>query len=264
MTEMTDDRFIIDNMEWSFSRLNSYHNCGKEWYENYILENEKTNNAFGQFGGYCHTIIEKYLKGELELFDLADYYVEHYAENVTMNFPSNKYVDLGEKAYNQGYEYFESGVDFDLDKYEVLGVEEEIHLTVDKYKIIGFIDALFRNKETGEITILDHKSSSFKFLKNGEVSSTNKEQMDHYIKQEYLYSKAIIEKYGRCDKLAWNFFKTQDWYEIPWIKKDYENTLKWVLDTIHTIEEERNWKPRVDMFYCNNLCSQRYGCEYRP
>ena len=261
---MTDDRFVIDNMEWSFSRLSGYYNCGKEWYENYILENEKTNNAFAQYGGYCHEIIEKYLKGELDLFDLSDYYVQHYAENVTLEFPPNKYVNLGEKAYNAGYEYFESGIDFALDKWEVLGVEKEIHFKVGDYRVQGFIDALFRDKNTGEIMIMDHKSSGFKFLKNGEVSSQNKEQMEHYIQQLYVYSKAVLEEYGRVDYLSWNFFKTQNKYKIAWNKQKYEETLKWVVDTIHLIENETEWLPKVDMFYCNYLCSQRFGCEYRP
>ena len=95
----------IKNMTWSFSRVNGF-SCAYEWYLSYVEGQESLPNAFAQFGTVCHETIEKYLKGELDMFDVSDYYQERYSEVVTCDFPSNKYVDLGEKAFLQGKEYF--------------------------------------------------------------------------------------------------------------------------------------------------------------
>lgn len=262
--EMTPEEIKekIKDMTWSFSRVNGF-SCAYEWYLSYIEEQESLPNAYAQFGTVCHETIEKYLKGELDMFDVSDYYQERYSEVVTCDFPSNKYVDLGEKAFLQGKEYFDN-INFDFDRYEVLAVEKEYNFMVGKYPFHGFIDALYRDRQTGDIIIRDQKTSSFRYLKSGEVS---KSDADHYLafrRQEYLYAIPVIEEYGKVDYLSWNMIRDRREIKIPFDQKEFEETQKWCIDTIKMIENETMWLPDTSSsYYCNVLCNNRDKCIYR-
>lgn len=253
----------IDNMVWSFSRVNSFGSCDYAWYLSYVEEIQGKDNAYAQFGTLCHKGIELFLTGELDIFTAAQWYQDNYSTYVTCDFPPNKTTDLGQKAYEQGLSYF-SNLDFDFDKYEVLGVEKECYFKVGKYNFKGFIDALYRDKKTGEIIIQDQKTSSFKYLKNGDVSKTNREQFDHYIAQEYIYSIPVLEEYGRVDWLTWNMIRDQRTIKIPFDPQKLEETKQWAIDTIQQIENEALWLPdNSKSFYCNVLCNHKDICIYR-
>lgn len=195
------------------------------------------------------------------LFELADYYTEHFSDVVSCKAPKNKYVDIFQSYFNKGLEYF-NNFDLDLDQYEVLGVEKEVRFKLDGYDFIGFIDLLLRDKETGEITILDHKSASIKILKNGNISKSDQQHFREFVRQLMLYSKAVMEEYGRVDYLEWNMFKDMNRIKIPWTPEDYDEATKWAIDTIHDIEKETEWNPSPDQFFCCNLCGLDF-CEYR-
>jgi hypothetical protein len=274
MNEFTEDAFIVGTMRWSFSRLNSFDTCQYEWHRVYIdATTEKDDSAMAQFGSLIHSILEKYAKGELDIFELSQYYEEHFNEVVTYDFPPNKYVDLRQKYYEQGLDYLDN-INLDLDRYNILGVEREVNFDINGYDCIGFIDLLLQDKDTGEIIIEDHKSASIKILKSGAVSKKDREHFESFKKQLYLYAKPIIEEYGHVDKLKWNLFKEQRFIEIPFDQKEYEASIIWAADTINRIENETEWGINKELikareenkyppFYCMNLCSIRYHCPYK-
>ena len=252
-------------MTWSFSRLNSFYNCPYEWKLRYIDCNKSENGFFGEYGSLIHKILEKYEKGELSLFELNDYYEEHFSENVPHDAPPNKYVDIKQSYYEKGLDYF-NNIDLDLDKYEVLGVEKEVRFQIAGKDFVGYIDLLLKEKETGKIIILDHKSASIKILKNGKVSKSDQEHVREFIRQLCLYAIPIIQEYGHVDELWWNLFKDKNWLKIPFNKEDYDEAIKWAEDTLILIEKEKDWLPNnSSSYYCNYLCGQRnHACEYKP
>ena len=256
--------FLLDTMTWSFSRLNSFYNCPYEWKLRYIDCNKSENGFFGEYGSLIHKILEKYEKGELSLFELNDYYEEHFSENVPHDAPPNKYVDIKQSYYEKGLDYF-NNIDLDLDKYEVLGVEKEVRFQIAGKDFVGYIDLLLKEKETGKIIILDHKSASIKILKNGKVSKSDQEHVREFIRQLCLYAIPIIEEYGHVDELWWNLFKDKNWLKMPFNKEDYDEAIQWAEDTLKLIETEKEWLPNPDFYYCNYLCGQRnHACEYKP
>lgn len=267
MTEETllyDNKFIIDNMLWSFSRLNSFYNCPHEWYEKYIMCNYGENGFFGEFGGCCHTVLEKYAKGEISIFDISQEYEKQFAETVVHDAPPNKYVDIKQSYYDKGLDYFDN-IDLDLDEFEILGVEKEVRFKIDDKEFIGFIDLLLREKKTGKIIILDHKSASIKILKNGKVSKTDQQHVREFIRQLCLYAIPTIEEYGKVDELWWNLFKDRKWLKLPWTQEDHDEAIQWAKDTITLIENEKDYPCKQDYYYCWNLCSQRNNaCPYKP
>lgn len=251
-------------MTWSFSRLNSFYNCPYEWKLRYIDCNKSENGFFGEYGSLIHKILEKYEKGELSLFELNDYYEEHFSENVPHDAPPNKYVDIKQSYYEKGLDYF-NNIDLDLDKYEVLGVEKEVRFQIAGKDFVGYIDLLLKEKETGKIIILDHKSASIKILKNGKVSKSDQEHVREFIRQLCLYAIPVIEEYGHVDELWWNLFKDKNWLKMPFNKEDYNEAIQWAEDTLTLIENEKDWLPNnSSSYYCNYLCGQRNNaCEYK-
>lgn len=260
-----DTKFILSTMEWSFSRLKAYNQCPYLFRLKYIDCNEGEENFFAQYGSFVHKILEKYAKGELTLFDLCEYYEKHYCENVVCPAPPNRFVDLGQSYYDKGLDYLEN-IDLDLENYEILGVEKEVKFKIGKYKMVGFIDLLLKDKKTGDITVLDHKSRSMKINKNGEVSKSNQEEFKLFKYQLYLYSIAIEKEYGVKPKfLKWNLFKNKEYLTVNFDDKEYEDAKQWVLDTIHDIENDTKWLPNPSDYYCRNLCDMRNcACEYKP
>lgn len=258
------NRFIIDGMLWSFSRLNSFYNCPHEWYEKYIMCQYGENGFFGEFGNCCHKVLEKYAKGEITIFEISQEYEKQFSETVVHDAPPNKYVDIKQSYFDKGMDYFDN-IDLDFDKYEILGVEKEIRFKIGDKDFIGYIDLLLREKETGKIIILDHKSASIKFLKNGNVSKTDQPHVKEFIRQLCLYAIPTIEEYGKVDELWWNLFKERIWLKIPWTEEAQEEAVKWAKDTIALIENEKDYPCRQDYYYCWNLCSQRNNaCPYKP
>lgn len=270
MSEYNEDAFIIGTMTYSFSRLNSFYICPHEWRRVYIDCDDKDNSAMAQFGSLMHSILEKYAKGELEVFELSQYYMEHFDNAITYDFPPNKYVDLRQKYYDAGLDYLDN-IDLDLSGYEILGVEKKVEFKIGDYDCIGFIDLLLKDKKTGEIIILDHKSASIGILKSGKVSKKDREHFEQFKKQLYLYAKPIIQEYGHVDQLIWNMFRDQRYIKIPFDQTEYENSIQWAKDTIKLIETETEWglnkefikaqeEDKYPPFYCMQLCSQRFHC----
>ena len=257
--------FILDTMTWSFSRCN--YGCLYEFWLHYIECNIGIDSFFGQFGTYSHSILEMYAKGELSLFELALYYEEHFDEEVWMDAPYTKGGDLKESYFYKGLDFFENLTPF-LDKYEVLGVEKEIHFQIAGHDFVGYIDLLLRNKDTDEIIIWDWKSGSIKLLKSGEVSKSQKEQ-EHFLefkRQLYLYSIPVIEEYGHVDRLHWGLFKDGNNIEIPWDANEYDDARAWAWSQIVHLYNRNEWPPKDGAsdkdYYCANLCGQRENCEY--
>lgn len=252
-------RAKIDKMVWSFSRVNSS-SCMYSWFLSYLEGNEGEENAYAQFGIICHQTIEKFLKGELSIFDAANYFEENYPLIVTKQ---NKHCEIGSTRYQLALEYFQN-INFDFDKYEILGVEKECLFKVGDYNFKGYIDALYRDRETGEIIIRDHKTSRFKYKVSGDISKKDLETFDHYKKQELLYAIPVIEEYGRVDYLTWNMLCDHREIKIPFNKDEFEQAQQWAINSIKTIEQEMLWLPDdSNVFFCNNLCNHRGYCPYK-
>lgn len=260
---MSSYEFILDTMTWSFSRLTSFDQCKYGWKRHYIDCEDGENNFAAENGLAVHQTLEEYLNGKIDPWDLPATYDEKFNELVVHDAPANKYVDLAEKTYTECREYFDNFKGLDP-KYEVLGVELQENFQIGGYNFVGFIDVLLRNKETGEITISDHKSHVFKFKKNGELSKADLPAFEDYKKQLYLYAVSVIKKYGHVDYLRWNLFRQQRDLVVPFRQEEYEAAKAWAVDVIERIKAEEDF-PELNTpdYYCNNLCDYREECRSR-
>ena len=252
-------------MKWSFSRLNSFDTCPLEWKKNYLDCEPSKPGFYGSAGGFAHSVLEKYAKGDLDIWDVSPYFEEHFAEEVPYDAPPNKYKDLKQDWYDKVLDYFDN-IDLPIDQYKIAGVEKQVDFDIGGYPFIGFIDLLLQDPTDGKFILCDHKSSSIKILKSGKISKGDQEHFLAFKRQQYLYSKAIIEEFGDgCVKeLRWNMFRDRNWISIPFDQNEYQEAQDWALNTIHKIENETEWLPNPSMWYCNYLCGQSGGCPYKP
>ncbi len=260
----------LDGMVWSHSRVTSYAQCPYSFYLKYIVNNDdlylSEGNFYADSGLFVHKIHEMMYKGEISPRDTLLYFIEEFENNV--------FYTAKESIMDRNFElcaaYFRESDLMDwLKPFEIIGVEEEIRTNlVDErgknYPFIGFIDLAIRNKETGDIYIIDHKSSKYPFKKDGKSLLKQAEKdFEKYKHQMYLYAKYIYEKYGKYPKkLMWNHFKDQKVAAIDFDENELAKSIKWYIDTIHEIENDETFEAKEDFFYCKNLCAFRNSCEY--
>lgn len=247
---------VLDEMVWSFSRLNSFHTCKRMFYKRYVLENESENNFFAQYGSFVHKILEMYSKGEIELYNMIQYYKDNFDVFITEDAPPNNYVDLREQYYKKGLKYLENFNGFDD---EPIGTEQEIKLDIElsdmTIKFIGYIDRLSKDAD-GNIKILDHKSkSAFK----------NDKELKEYLRQLYLYSLYVKQEYDKYPKtLEFNMFKENDIVTCDFDYDALQESIQWVEDTIHDIYNEEEFPTKTDNpgndFFCKYICGYKGLC----
>lgn len=256
---MDDNSFILDNMTFSYSNLSCFCNCKHEWKLKYIDCEEQNENVYGQFGSFCHKILEMYENNELKKNELAKYYEEYFDENITEDILFST-TTAKNKLYGLGKRYFQR-CDLPLKDHKILGIEFECLFRIGEHNFIGYIDLLLLDKQ-GNIIILDHKSSEFPYSKSGKVKKSLVEKHLMYKRQLYLYSKAVYEKFGVYPtKLVWNYFKEHQWDSIDFSMQEYQDTLKWAENTIEAMYEEQDFEPKDEFFYCRNLCAFRNNCD---
>jgi hypothetical protein len=255
-----DDSFFMDEFIWSYSRLNSIYNCPYATKLQYIDCIKGEPSFFGQWGSFGHKLFEKYFKKELMLFDLANEYEEKYFENVTYEAPKNKYADIGENYFNAGLEYFNNFEGFD--NYKIISVEEKIYFKIGEYDFITIPDLIVRNMND-KLEIIDHKSEDLEQPKRPGTKIAT--EFESKLRQLYLNSYAVNDKYKELPEyLNFNVFRKGRWIKIPFDIEAYNKTIQWALDTIKIIKDEKDWKPKSDFYFCNNICGYRNGiCEYR-
>lgn len=244
--------------------MSSFYNCPYGWKMVYIDCTEPEQNFYSQFGLLGHNLLQEYFEEKLDKYDLANEYKNRFNIEITKDTPYSRSENLRDNYFEKGLYYFEN-FDLDLSDYNILGVELKVEFIIDGKEFIGFIDLLLQNKSTGDIIVLDHKSANYPLTKKGKVSAKHKKEYDLYKKQLYLYSKPIYEKFGRYPtELHWNYFKENKELKLPFIKEEYDDTIKWASDTIELIEKEELWLPNPEWYFCYNLCNCRnYACEYK-
>lgn len=244
----------LDNIKtYSFSRLNSFYQCKKAWFLNYVQNKQGRQNSFALFGTIVHDIMERYLNGEIEQEDLC-YNLEADVEEKLPYGIVLKGDGWGKKLTDS---YISKTINFfdnfdNFEGYEVVDTEKHFALLtkIDDDLVIlnGYIDVVLKDSND-DIIIVDWKSKS-KFK--------SKKELSEYARQLYMYSIYIKETYGKFPKELWfEQFKENHREKIIFNNEDFEETLLWIRNTIININKETLFEESIDNFFCRNLCG--YG-----
>lgn len=100
-----DNSFLLDAMDWSYSRVSSFDQCPRMFDLTYLQCMDRVDNAFAQWGSLAHSLLERYFRQQVELWDLSGLYEKEYARAVTERFP---FPGWKTADYERGMEYFDN------------------------------------------------------------------------------------------------------------------------------------------------------------
>jgi RecB family exonuclease len=177
-------------------------------------------------------------------------YAAEYDAAVLHDFPPFP-RGLAGKYYDEGLRYF-SAFDGFGDQYEILSVEDRFELDLRGNRFVGVADLILRDKATGEITVIDHKSKSMKSLMK--ELRANKRQL-------YLYAAHVKQRFGVFPSLLrFSMFRYGENVDEPFSMDAYEEMLDWTEQTVRRIRNTLNWQVHESGYFCRYICSVRDHC----
>ena len=244
-----DNSFLLDTMDWSYSRVSCFDQCPRMFDLTYLQCKDRIENAFAQWGSLGHSILERYFRHQIELWDMSSLYKKEYVTAISERFP---FPRLEKNYYERGLAYFNEFPGQIGDATEVLGVEERYSSSLSNRPVVGVIDLILRN-ESG-LVICDHNS-------RGKWKS--KEERRKYLRQLNIYAIYLNEKYGEWPTELW-FNKFREGYldREPFSKSSAQEDCDWFLHSIDTIYAAMRFPANPDNFFCDYICSVREHCEH--
>lgn len=206
--------------------------------------------------------MERIFSKEITLQDALNECVEEFYDHIT--------EDISESSKDKKYEAlcdylaeFDEGI---FDDFEVLGTETKCLWDIDGEKFIGFIDLVLKDKESGKVYLVDHKSSDHFMKKDGKTPLKSKEESyNAYKKQMYLYADAMKQMYGFFpDYIVWNhFLDNGETTVIPFKEGEYKDVIEWAKQTIKDIRADEEFKAKPNFVRCFRICNHRNDCPYK-
>ena len=245
---------LIEDMTFSYSRINSYKSCPYAWFLNYIDKMKKRDLFYSSYGNLMHDIIAKYYKGEITKSEMPVEFLTRFSTDVKGVRPSASIV---EKYVDSSLEYLRNFEEFGLN---TVAVEEKVNFQIDGIPMIGFIDYI--GEKDGDYIIVDHKSHSLKPRSGRKKPTVKDKELDEYLRQLYLYSTAVKDRYGKFPKELWfNCYRSGIVIKEPFDEEKYNEAVEWATSTIEEIKGDADFYDNYDYFYCRWICDQALNCE---
>lgn len=241
-------------MVWSFSRITTFEDCPYQWFLIYVYGSEKRSGFFAEYGTFMHDIISKYLMGELPRKRLVPYYTGNFLANVRAKAPSSA---IFRNYFQDGTNYLNN---ISFPHKNILAIEDEIEFKFAGHKFVGFVDCL---SDDDGLIITDHKSRALKQRSKRKTPTKADEELDAYLRQLYVYSAGVKEKYGEFPKwLEFNCFRTNTLIREPFDEAKYHETEEWAHGLIQSITDCDTWNPAPEFWQCRELCDVSQECEF--
>jgi hypothetical protein len=258
--------FIIDNIRFSFSALTTYESCHYSYKLTYIDKCDREDNFYGQYGNLVHDTLFQYFDNKLDVFELSGYFQDNYPEVVKALPPA--YPAGMEEMYKEAGLTFFDNFSFNKQDYDILMNEEKVEFDFDDgIQFIAKPDLVLFEKQIGEFSLVDYKTSApFKTDKRNGNEIVDKRKLEGYYKQMYIYTYALRNyKFIPIDKITLWFTRPDRQVSIKWNEDDEEKAIRWLEGEVHKIKKDEKFIfNNTNAYFCNNLCSVRASCEFRP
>lgn len=258
---MSSWSFILDNLVYSFSSINTYKTCPYAYKLGYIDRKPQINNAFAQFGNAVHKVLEDYFLGKKDIWDLEKLYKEYYNQYVTIDYPPNRFVDLSHSYFDAGLKFF-SEFEPPIDDFDVIHTETTILFDLtDDIKVTARPDLVLKDNTSGKIILFDYKTAKLKTSKRAK-----QQQIEEYLNQMYLYCYALklAEKINIDEIRIW-FIRDNEIICKEVTEEDIMASLEWFKNAVKSIRADEVWKPNnteENRYFCENICGVRNSCQY--
>lgn len=246
---------LIQEMTWSFSRVEAFADCPYRWFLRYIRQYPESSKFYASFGSFMHRLIERFYRGEISKEQMLSEYLSNFSKEVVGVRPKEetlrKYIECG-ASYLRSFRPF---------PYEMLDVEKKVNFEINGVPFVGFID--FLGKDGDDLVIVDNKSRDLK-QRSGRKKPTRKDQeLDDMLRQLYLYAAAVKQEFGKFPKyLCFNCFRSGEFIVEPFRIEAYESAVSWATEKIHAIEDSEEFPPKQNAFSCFWICGVSDFCKY--
>lgn len=246
---------LIEDMVWSYSRIESFDDCPYRFFLKYISKCEETDKFYATYGSFMHKLIERYYRGELSRDEMLMEFLTGFSSNVKGMRPQESTV---QKYIKCGVEYLSSFQPF---KYNMVDVEKRVDFEIDGLKFVGYIDYL--GELDCEYYIIDNKSRDLKPRSGRKKPTAKDRELDDMLKQLYIYAAAIKQEYGKFPKaLCFNCFRTGVFIEEPFDEVAYNEAIAWAKTKIDEIKAADDFYPNREFFSCLYICGVSDECVY--
>lgn len=243
-----DNSFLLDAMDWSYSRVSSFDQCPRMFDLTYLQCMDRVDNAFAQWGSLAHSLLEQIFSSAGRSCGIYPASMRRYARAVTERFP---FPRLEGSYYERGMEYFDNFGGQLGDEEKVLAVEDRYTSTLGGRPVVGIIDLVLR------IGLADCLRSQ----KPG-ANGNPREERRKYLRQLNLYAVRVKEVYGEWPHELWfNKFREGILDRDPFNIVTAQEDIDWFLRSIDDIYKARSFPAKPDRFFCDYLCSVREHCE---
>lgn len=251
-------RPLIEEMTWSYSRLEIFDDCPYRWYLQYLHypKPKKETKFYAAYGLFMHDILENYYTGKLSKDEALMTFLTQFSER-TQGTGRPKIATV-QKYMQSGKEFLKSLQPF---RFEMVSVEERMDFDIDGIPFTGRIDYL--GMEDGEYVIVDNKSRDLKPRSNRAKPTLKDKELDAMLRQLYIYAEAVRQKYGKLPKsLCFNCFRTGVFIEEPFNEDAYHEAIQWAKNKVEEIAGADEFYPNREFFSCYYLCGMSNHCCY--
>ncbi len=240
---------LMEDMIWSYSRVKSFSDCPYKWYLKYIYSPklEPCEHFFANYGSFIHNLLGDFYENKKDVVEIQREFLLNFKSNVRGYAPSRK---IFENYFTDGKRYLEA---LKYPENTVLSVEEKFEITIQDIPFVGYIDLLEESAD-GSLILIDHKSRVLKPRSKRKIPTKTDMVLDDYLKQLYVYSVAIFQKYGKFPSyLAFNCFRKGEFIVEPFQRSKYDETLDWLVGEVEKIQREHQFLPDLEFFKCRHL-----------
>jgi hypothetical protein len=245
---------VINAMEWSFSRVNAWHDCNYSWMHTYLYNDRGVQNAWSQMGTHSHESLEPLYRKEIERPAMAAKWLAEFDQVVSLSFP----FPAMRPAYRKKIGAYFTMVNVPE---HVIGIETEFKYLLPNGKVFkGFIDLIAWKPESGPI-VIDHKVS--KLFSGEDLFKKRRQIHTYFLAIPLLFNQQAGAGY-------FHFLQTGDLVKVENKPEDVNQTVEWITDTIGSILQAESFPPILDLmdqedrkkklFFCQNICSHYDKC----
>jgi hypothetical protein len=257
---------VIDDMVWSYSRINTFHSCPYQWYLKYLCGEQDKEMFFSSFGSFIHDLLDGFYSGFLSKEEAMRLYLTGFPTRVASDAPNAKVFS---RYFSDGLRCVTAPPELPIHN---PSTEQTVRFSVGGYPFTARIDAVGALPDGG-IGVVDHKSRILKPRSGRKKPTVSDAELDSYLRQLYLYSAAVRDSRGEYPrKLFFNCFRglrdrdNQPTGEHiigePFKEQALHETEEWAVQSIRTIRDTEVFRPDVDYFKCRYLCGVHDKCEY--
>lgn len=251
----------LDQIVWSFSTLHLYETCPYAFYLYKIERRDGTSNFYAENGKAMHTIFQLLEEGKITLEKAPAKYLDEYDSIDTYTREGTM-----KKTFDTCLDYLCTCDEAYKSQYEIIWVERRVSFKIGRRSFTGFVDLLLKDRITGQLILIDHKSNDPFFKKNSsDILKNQQEHFEAYSHQMYLYCYGIYQEFGVFpSKIVWHHFKHNGALSVIDFNKDnYLETLDWAKSLVSKIYRDKKFSAKMSYIYCRELCNYRVDCEYR-